>query len=200
MKSFPGEPGGFALPFADLTSHGFVAHQLLLYTHLGTHVDAPLHFLPGGQGVEAWPLSQLCGPAMVVRARPASPERPLGMEDFDWPRPPREGDRVLLDTGWAARWGQEGYFRAFPSLGRDLCQTLATSRIALLGMDLPTPSETDGPAVHEILLASRVAVVEGLLHLREIPGSYGELLCLPLPLHGLDGAPCRAAFRPQEVE
>src|SRR4051794_9230981 len=36
--------------------------------HAGTHVDAPLHFLDGGPGVEAVPLDALIGPAWVADA------------------------------------------------------------------------------------------------------------------------------------
>ncbi|MDA8346934.1 MAG: cyclase family protein [Thermaerobacter sp.] len=197
MKSFPGEPGGFVMPFADLATQGFVAHQVLLYTHIGTHLDAPRHFLPDGEGVEAWPLEQLCGPAMVVRMR-AGAQGPIDIEDFVWPRPPQAGDRVLLATGWGAHWGEEDYFRAFPSLSLHLCTELASARIALLGMDIPTPSEHEAQGVHEALLLRRVAVLEGLIRLDELPGDFGELLCLPLLLQGLDGAPCRVAFRTEE--
>lgn len=197
MKSFPGEPGAFVMPFADLATQGFVAHQVLLYTHLGTHLDAPRHYLSGGAGIEAWPLDQLCGPAMVARLRPDTRSGTLGMDDFLWPRAPQAGDRVLLATGWGARWGNEDYFTRFPSLSPALCTSLAEAGIALLGMDIPTPSEHEGQIVHEVLLEHRVAVLEGLVHLEDIPGRYGELLCLPLPLRGLDGAPCCVAFRPE---
>ncbi len=193
--SFPGEPGSHVLPFANLAVQGWVAHQLLLYTHLGTHVDAPMHFLPDGGGVETWPLAQLCGPAMVTRLNGEPSGREVGYDDFDWPRPPAAGDRVLLATGWGRRWGEAGYFTGFPSLALPFVQRLAEDRIALLGMDTPTPHETEPKAVHEALLGRRVAVLEGLVHLDELPSAFGELICLPLPLVGLDGAPCRAVWR-----
>lgn len=195
--SFPGEPGGHFLPFADFAAQGWVSHQLVLYTHLGTHIDAPRHFLAQGAGVEAWPLSQLCGPAMIARLRGAPRAGEVGYDDFAWPRPPAAGDRVLLHTGWGQQWGREGYFAGFPSLGLALVERLAGIGIALVGMDTPTPHETEPQGVHEVLLGAGVVVLEGLVHLEDVPGSFGELFCLPLPLVGLDGAPCRAVLRPQ---
>ena len=48
--------------------------ELSLGVHTGTHLDAPLHFVPGGAGVEALSLDVLCGPALVCHAR--HPQRP----------------------------------------------------------------------------------------------------------------------------
>lgn len=196
-KSFPGEPGGFALPFAEFSVQGWVSHQLVLYTHLGTHVDAPSHFLADGAGIETWPLSQLCGPAMIARLRGGGEPREVGYDDFDWPRTPHAGDRVLLHTGWGQRWGTDGYWSGFPSISLELAGRLAGAGVVLLGMDTPTPHETEPKAVHEILLSNRIAVLEALIHLERCTSPIGELICLPLPLVGLDGAPCRAVFRPE---
>jgi arylformamidase len=194
--SFPGEPGGHFLPFASFAAQGFVAHQLLLYTHLGTHIDAPAHFLPGGAGVERWPLDQLIGPAMVVRLREGAAGE-VDREDFVWPRPVREGDRVLLHTGWDRHWGSPAYFTGFPSLSPACATFLADAGVALVGMDTPTPHEHRPEEVHRILLGGGVAILEGLTGLGRIPHPFGELICLPLPLVGLDGAPVRAVFRPE---
>src|SRR5215467_11005135 len=35
-------------------------------THTGTHIDAPIHFIPGGAGVDAVPLQNLIGPARII--------------------------------------------------------------------------------------------------------------------------------------
>ena len=198
--SFPGEPGGYVLPFAQFAAQGWVSHQLVLYTHLGTHLDAPAHFLSGGAGVEEWPIAQLIGPAMVVRLRAEPRCGEVDFDDFVWPRPLVPGDRVLLQTGWGNRWGSVGYFAAFPSLALALVQRLVASGVVLVGMDTPTPHEHEPKAVHEALLGNGVAVLEGLVRLDEVPGSFGEIICLPLPLTGLDGAPCRVVFRPYAEE
>jgi len=42
--------------------------ELSLGVHTGTHLDAPLHFVPGSAGVDALPLEVLCGPALVCQA------------------------------------------------------------------------------------------------------------------------------------
>lgn len=193
--SYPGEPGGYFLPFASIESQGFVAHQLVLYTHLGTHVDAPGHFVPGGHGVDAWDLERLCGPAMVVRLRSGAP-RELQHGDLEWPRAPRAGDRVILVTGWDSHWGTEAYFSGFPVVSEELAQYLVQSEVAMLALDTPTPHDQKAPEVHNILLGASIVVVEGVARAQTISENYGTIICLPLPLVGLDGSPARVIFIP----
>jgi arylformamidase len=45
-----------------------------------------------------------------------------------------------------------------------------------------------------VLLEREVVIVEGL-DLRDVPEGRYELICLPLRLEGLDGAPVRAVLR-----
>ncbi len=41
--------------------------RLVMGVHTGTHVDAPVHFLPGAKGVEELALEVLIGPAQVIQ-------------------------------------------------------------------------------------------------------------------------------------
>src|SRR5215472_17201247 len=38
-------------------------------SHTGTHIDAPIHFLPGGSGAEKVPAENLIGPARVIEIK-----------------------------------------------------------------------------------------------------------------------------------
>ena len=46
--------------------------ELTLCCHVGTHVDAPSHFVPGAPSIGELPLDRFCGPGVVlpVRVRP----------------------------------------------------------------------------------------------------------------------------------
>ncbi len=195
--SYPGEPGGYFLPFASIEGQGFVAHQLLLYTHLGTHVDAPNHFLPNGHGVDGWDLERLCGPAMVVRMRPGAP-RALTPRDLDWPHSPHAGDRIILMTGWDAHWGTEVYFEEFPVISEELSHYLVQSGVVMLALDTPTPHDSHAEEIHHILLGASIILVEGLTRTQTIRQDFGTIICLPLPLKALDGSPARVIFIPEQ--
>lgn len=67
VSVWPGDPP-VELTRAEDMAQGADANvtRLALSAHAGTHVDAPVHFLPGGAGVEALDLTVLTGPALVV--------------------------------------------------------------------------------------------------------------------------------------
>ena len=193
--SFPGEPGGYFIPFASHALQKWSQHQLLLYTHLGTHVDAPSHFLPEGSSVLTMSLQQLIGPAMIVGARKTLlGGEELQYEDFIWPREPMPGDRILLQTNWDKTWQTDAYFAKYPRLGVDLIKKLVMHDIALLGMDTPTPHDDQNELIHHLLLDQQIVILEGLAQLATVPVSAGQLICLPLPLQGMDGSPARVVF------
>ncbi|MHB1629440.1 MAG: cyclase family protein [Bacilli bacterium] len=195
IPSFPGEPGGYIIPFAAHEVQGWVSHQLLLYTHLGTHVDAPSHFIPSGKGVLDWDLAQLIGPALIIKlSHGINGGEELRRQDFQWPRPLVAGDRIVVHTGWDKAWGTDQYFKNFPSLGLELVEYLVGCNIGLLAMDTPTPHASQADAVHQLLLSNGTVIVEGLANIDRIPVVEGQIICLPLPLQGLDGSPARVVF------
>ena len=53
-----------------LEIHGWNATRLGLYSHCGTHMDAPRHFLPEGATVDSQPLGACIGPARLVDLTP----------------------------------------------------------------------------------------------------------------------------------
>lgn len=192
IASYPGEPGGAFIQFASIKEQGFLSHQLLLYSHGGTHVDAPSHFLPQGSDVMAMRLDSLIGPAIVADVPTYSAE--IQLSDIHWPREPQAGDRILLRTGWGSHWGQPDYFSDSPNLSIAVAQYLSDKGIALLGIEMPTPNTDEPQAIHEILLGHDIIIIEGLINLEKIAGSEGVLICLPLAAVGLDGAPARVVF------
>jgi arylformamidase len=71
---------------------------------------------------------------------------------------------------------------------------LAERRIALLGMDTPSPSPPDDPGhgIHNTLLGAGIVLLECLANLRGLRGNECELIVLPPLFKGFSGSPCRA--------
>ncbi len=163
--------------------------------HVGTHVDAPCHFIPGAASSEALPLEALIGPARVALVEDAEVVTPellsgLGLEP--------NVERLLLKTRNSELWEKgESEFRSdFVALTADAARWLVDRGIVLIGIDyLSVQRFGDPPLTHEILLRSGMVVLEGLNLAGAEPGRY-ELICLPLRLMGSDGAPARAVLRP----
>lgn len=182
MPVYPGDPPVRFTAHAGLETDGYRVARVEFGTHAGTHLDAPAHFLPAGAGVEALALERLIGPARVL-------PHP---RDGDAASPVVPGERLLIVSGWDQQWGQPEYFETFPGLPEAFVQQLEAAPAALIGLE--TPSLHPDPAVdadyHRRLLGAGVIVVENLVGVGALPAEV-MLAALPLPLRGLDGAPCR---------
>lgn len=170
--------------------------------HVGTHLDAPVHFIPDGPSISEIPVERLVGPGVAWRLHPA----PLGLVDmpmFVAARPaPRRGDMVLLDTGWGARWGDASY-HTHPSLTIDAAQWLVDVGVTLVAFDFPTPdlalelrSEGFDWPVHQVLLRNGVLVVEHLAPAEELLSQRVEVIVGAAKIgQSADGAPARVLAR-----
>jgi kynurenine formamidase len=176
--------------------------RMEMVVHVGTHVDAPRHFLLDGPPMETVPLDRLMGPGVVVRL-----DQPVNgiidATDLERAEPRVEpGDIVAIDTGWAERWGTPEWDHQ-PSLSIAAAYWLVERRVRLLAVDTPTPdlSIARRPPdfawpIHHLLLGHGVLIAEQLANLRSLSGRRVEFLFAPLPIVGSDGSPARVLARP----
>jgi arylformamidase len=170
--------------------------RLSLGVHSGTHVDAPVHFLADGAGVDVIPLDRLLGEARVVELEaPKIGAAQLRAVD------PRPGERLLLKTRNSARcWKTDQFLPDFVHVSLEGAALLAERRVRTVGIDyLSIAGMEEGVPTHRVLLEQGICVIEGLDLSSVQPGSY-ELMCLPLRLAGADGAPARVLLRPRPPE
>ncbi len=165
--------------------------RITVGSHTGTHIDAPLHVLAKGRGVDVYPLAQLSGPARVLDCTAVSEMiMPDHLKRFQI----RRGQRILLKTKNSLR-GFKKFRRDAIGINGNSARYLAGCGIQLVGIDslsIKRPG-VDDPEAHLALLRKRIPILEGLNLSKVNPGTY-DLLCLPLLLPGLDGAPCRAVL------
>jgi len=182
---------------STLRAGGWNATRLSLYSHCGTHVDAPRHFLDGAGGVDSLPLAACIGPARVIDLTPVEPREEITVERLGRLRERiTRGDRVLLRTDWSRRHGRAEYRDALPRIGAGLARWLVDRGVVLVGVEPPSVADVNNldelAAVHRILLGAGVVVVEGLANLDQLRSDSVELIVLPLSVRGGDGAPARA--------
>jgi arylformamidase len=190
MPAFPGEPTVGFVPFATLDRDDVEMSQISFFTQVGTHLDAPSHFLRGGRPVDRIDLARCIGPATVVDARGADR---LGLDVLEASLPDlRRTRRALMRTDWSERYGQEGYWTEFPSMTVDAARALVENGVVFLGLDTPSPHVSDFRALHEALFANEMVVAECLTGLAGLQQPEVFLIALPLPFEGLDGSPIRA--------
>src|SRR5437667_408828 len=78
--------------------------------------------------------------------------------------PVRAGERLLLRSGWSARWGRPEYFWEFPAVPGGLAAAAAGAPAFLLGVETPSlhPDAEEDERLHRLLLGAGVVIVENL--------------------------------------
>jgi arylformamidase len=180
--------------FAQHTDRGD-SNTLSLWSmsaHTGTHMDARMHFIPGGWSMESLDLARCVGPCRVVDL--------TGVGDHV-EREHLEGEdvagtaRLLLKTRNSTQRLLEAdeFDEGYVAISRDAAEYLVEIGVETVGVDYlsvePFPDKEFN--THHTLLGADVLILEGL-NLAEVePGEY-LLVCLPLKLEGSDGSPARA--------
>ncbi len=190
--AFPNDPKMAIIPHGRVATHSYNISHILMGSHQGTHLDAMYHFFDDGRTLDRMPLDWFYGPACVLRI-PKSANGEITVDDL---RPHEAklvaGAKVIVATGWHRHFGQADYFSDFPSFTLEAARYLASRKIRLLGMDIPTPGK-QWLELHHILLApdTEIVVVESLANLDALPDTF-TLSAFPLNFAGRDGSPIRA--------
>ena len=184
-------------PKLSLAADGWNASTYHLYSHAGTHMDAPTHYDINDMSVDRIPLERCMGAAWVVDCGSVKPKELLTPGHFgDTAAKISSGDFVLIRTEWSRFAGEPCYRDELPRIGVELAEWFAERRIALLGVEPPAVADVHNhdeiQTIHKILLKADIIIVEGLAHLDKIRNEKVEFIALPLKVAGGDGAPVRA--------
>ena len=194
MPVYPGDPAVTIAPALTVAADGVAVARLDLGSHAGTHLDAPVHVIPGGRTVEEIPLALLWGEAFVARIAAATPGAAITAADVSI-LPAKLPQIVCIDTGWDAHFGT-AVAHAHPYLAQEFAEELWARGARVLCVDTLSPDAMgeESLPVHQFWLGNDGVIVENLRGLSEIPDSV-ELSVLPLKLDGVDGSPVRAIAR-----
>ena len=195
MIHWPGDPPFKWERFEDLSSGPNSANvsRIEMGVHVGTHVDAPLHYIQNADDVAQVPLRRLCGPAVVVHI----PEpRDITVEDLE-AAPIKRGERVLLRTANEALWDKDQFDPDFSGLSGDAAMWLVDHGAPLVGVDYLSVDgyRDEARSAHHALLGNNVIVVESL-DLSGVEEGHYEMIALPLKIAGSEGSPARVIIRP----
>jgi len=160
---------------------------LRIGTHLGTHIDPPLHYLADGPGVDEFPLELMVGSGLILdlRSKPSITAVDLAHLDLCG------ADRVLLKTDNSAKLGLNTFSKDFVSLSADAAVYLVERGVKLVGIDYYSIEDYESNGeVHKLLLSAGVFIVEGL-NLSEAPAGPCRIYCFPLRIARGDGSPAR---------
>ncbi len=152
----------------------YALSNFTMCAHNGTHIDAPRHFIDGGDTVDKIPLECFIG-----KCRVSTVSGDVTADTFSAIL--RDGDERLCLRGDAI-------------ITEDGADYLIKRGIKLIGVEGQSVSDPDAPMrVHTVLLRAGVMILEGL-RLSDVPDGEYFLFSAPLNLGGCEGAPCRAVL------
>ena len=195
MPTWPGSSGFKIIRWQSIENGDPVnSSRLVCDVHVGTHIDAPHHFLPFGITTDQLPLEVLIGPAFVAYLPHLEV---ITARDLKTLKIPDETTRLLFHTDNSELWRIEKkeFYPNFAALTPGAAKWIVERGIRLVGVDyLSVQRYADGPETHRILLENETIIIEGL-NLSGINSGFYELICLPLRIMGAEGSPARAVLR-----
>jgi kynurenine formamidase len=198
-------------------------YTLTLGEHVGTHLDAPIHWVTGkdGDDVASIDPARLIGPACVIDKTDQTQQDPgylLTVDDIEqWESEHGEipaNAWVLFRTGWGARAQDEDAFLNVtddgpqtPGPDVDASRWLSTEReisgfgVETVGIDAGSAGGMDPPfPLHNFLLGAGRLGLTQLANLDKLPITGALLVVAPLKLVGGTGSPSRVyAFIPRST-
>jgi arylformamidase len=174
-------------------------HYMNLESHVGTHVEAPSHYIPARYGKQAkdvsqMPLEKFMGEAVFVDISSAKKQQKLKPQDIKLGI--KEGDIVLFGNS-----PHKGADR--PQLSPELIRWLIEKRIRMVGVDdslRPGPRPPEGGSAktledmvdHDLFLTNEIPIIEQLANLDKLTKKRFFFVGFPLNIEGLDSSPIRA--------
>jgi len=164
--------------------------RMTMTTHLGAHTDAPSHYDPQGQSIDAVGLAPYLGPCRMIHCTGNRTVTPADVAAHLDGVPAR----VLLRT--YARAPRTAWDPDFPAIAAATIALLAAKGVILVGTDAASldPQDSKTLDAHHAVRRHGMAILEGIVLDDVPPGDY-ELIALPLKLAGMDASPVRAVLR-----
>ena len=194
MPVYPGTEQPVIATRSSIEADGFLEKKLSLYSHTGTHIDAPAHLVKGGKFLDQFDIGRFHGRAVVVHLGTGEREaiEKALLKPFEDEL--KAADFLLIHTGWSRHWGTDAYFENFPALTGEAAEWVAGLGLKGIGFDTISADRADtrNYTIHKILLGSDMVIVENLANLDRLSGGTVDFSCFPLRFRQADGSPVRA--------
>lgn len=195
ISVYPGCEQPEVKPNSDIVADGYRELKLQLYTHTGTHMDAPSHIIVEGKSLDQLPLEHFIGSGYVIDCRNKKCIDVGFLEALS--EHINSAEFLLFYTGWQGKWSTPAYFDEFPTLTTEAVQWLMQYHLKGVGFDVISADAMNSETLpnHQVLLQNEVLIIENLTNLDQLIGKQFELNCIPLKIKNADGSPVRAFAR-----
>jgi arylformamidase len=194
MPVFPGTEGPIFIKANTVEKDGFQEAKITMYSHTGTHIDAPAHMLSNGHSLDNLEIEQFIGKATIIDFSNTN-EKLIDINNLKpYEEKIKNVEFIIIKTGWSKYWGTKKYFEDFPSLSAEAATWLSQFNLKGIGIDAISIDDMESTTfeVHKILMPKNIIIIENLTNLDSIINEYFILSILPLKNKDADGSPVRA--------
>lgn len=194
LAHWPGdEPFQYETPVTKEMTGSVNIGRITTSVHIGTHVDAPFHFLNDGKRILDLDIERYIGPCKVI-----------DLSDFDEisetalkTKGISHVERLLIKT--ALPNNPERFPEEVSPITADGAAYMQSIGVKLAGVDTPSVDKVSSKDLtgHHALYNHDIYILENVMLDQVEEGDY-ELIALPLALEEGDGSPVRAVIKPIE--
>ena len=189
--TYPGDPSPTISRTMDVSQgDSLTASHLSLNCHVGTHVDAPAHFIASGATLEELPMECFYGPALVINLEGKPVIEISDLLSYDLPL----SHHILLKTDNSQLLHRDRFTESYCVLSPDAARYLLGKTPRSIGFDyysLDPHQTTEVFPTHRILAQSNIPVFVCLDLSRVQPGQF-MFFGFPLLLEKVEASPVRA--------
>lgn len=177
MPVYPGDEEPTVTQTAFLKQDGYNDFSLSSGMHVGTHIDAPLHFLAKGVKISETPVQNFFGRGRLIDAREQLTIHEGLLKGMDI----KAHDIVLVLTGMDKQYRKHGYFENYPEVTEGFAQALIGKKVGMLGVDSCSPDK-EPYEIHKMLLGENILIAENLTRLDKLVGKNFSVIALPIKI------------------
>ena len=195
MPVFPGTEQPKLSPASSIEKDGFKETLLTMYSHTGTHMDAPCHVRKNGISLDDFTVDKFVGKALVIDCSNLDEN---GIIDISYINKYKdiinEAEYILFKTGWDKYWNSNKYFGNYPIIDEDVADYLIKTNKKGIGLDTISldPIDSVDLNMHHKVLKHDFVIVENLCNLDSLGDEIFTFCALPLKYNNSDGASVRA--------
>lgn len=194
MPVYPGTEPPSLSNANTIEKDGFAELLLTMYSHTGTHIDAPCHMIAGAKSLSDFDAGKFIGKACVLDFSDLEAVEICLSDIRAHEYKISQADFVVIRTGWEKYWGTASYFEGFPVLSSDAAKWLASFNLKGVGVDAISVDGVGSESfdVHFSFMEKEIVIIENLTNLNQIRDEFFTLSVFPLKLQDADGSPVRA--------
>ncbi|MGA2762897.1 MAG: cyclase family protein [Spirochaetia bacterium] len=187
---------------ATISKQAFYSSTITATTISGLYLESQAHVIEGGKTLDQYPVERFFTPAKIVKLPRQEPRAQIDGELLSSHAPEiAPGEALLVATGWGAQWNRPGYVLECPNMKSSALEWVLERGISLFGVDIPCiesswseENDAEKGSLLRKLFEKDVLLLAPLVNLEAVASDHGILVCLPLRVAGVSGAPCRAVF------